>query len=242
MSRLSVVVYGVVSYLIFLVTFLYLVGFIADISVPKSINDGPALAWPLALLINLGLIGIFALQHTIMARSAFKTTFARVLPDAAERSTYVLASSIALILLFIFWVPMPGIIWSASADGLRALLWGGFLLGWGLVLISTFIIDHFGLFGLRQVWDHWRGTQSPAMPFKTPFLYRWVRHPMMTGFFIALWVMPDMTTSHALLAAGLSFYTVLGTIHEERGLVRAFGDQYREYAARTPRFFPSIKG
>ncbi len=242
MAKLGVAVYGVVSYLIFLATFVYVIGFVIDFGVAKSVNDGPAMAWPLALLINLGLLGLFALQHTVMARPGFKQMWSKVMPQAGERSTFVLASSIALILLCLFWVPLQGMLWSVSEPWLRTALWVGCAVGWGLALVSTFLIDHFSLFGLRQIWNHLRSNpEQTTIEFRTPFLYRWMRHPMMTGFFIAFWVMPDMSLNQALLAAGFSIYIVLGTMHEERGLIREFGDQYRAYINSTPRFFPGLK-
>lgn len=242
MKKTGLVVFGLSNYALFGLTVVYLIGFLAKIGVPKDVNDGAMLAWPLAVLLNLGLIALFALQHTVMARQSFKTAVAKIIPEAGERSLYVLASSVVLIVVMAFWAPVPGVVWSASADWLRGLLWAGFLLGWGLVLLSTFLIDHFGLFGLRQVWDEWRGEKSPDIPFTTPSLYKWVRHPMMTGFLIALWVTPDMSLSHLLFAAGFSVYIWGGTKHEERGLIALFGDQYVEYARRTPRFFPGPKG
>lgn len=239
MSRLAIAGYGLACYTIFVATLAYFIGFMTDIAVPKSVDDGIDMPWPMAMALDLSLIGLFAVQHTIMVRPGFKRILDSVLPRACERTTFVLASSIVLMLLCILWAPLPGTLWEATAPWLRGFLWTVCGFGWGLALVSTFQFDHFGLFGLRQVWNHLRG-QPPVAPaeFSIPYLYQWVRHPMMTGFLIAFWVMPDMSASQALLAAGLTLYIVLGTGHEERGLMREFGDNYRNYIATTPRFFP----
>lgn len=238
MSRTLIAVYGVVSYLVFLGTFLYLIGFIAGMGVPKGVDDGPLVAWPLALAVNLGLIALFGVQHSVMARPGFKRVWTRVVPPAAERSTYVLLSSVALIILYLAWLPMPATVWSVETPWLRGLLWALFGLGWVVALVSTFLIDHFDLFGLRQVWHHWRGTECPPHPFKTPALYRRVRHPLMTGFLMVFWLVPDMTVGHLLFSAGMTAYIVVGTLYEERDLVAAFGERYRRYSASVPRFIP----
>lgn len=241
MSRAAVAIYGLVCYAIFLSAVAYLMGFATTLAVPKSVDDGLVRPWPIALGINGLLIALFAVQHTVMVRPGFKRVFERWLPRACERSTFVLASSLVLLLLCLLWSPLPGTLWSFDHPWLRGLLWAGCGFGWGLALLSTFQFDHFGLFGLRQAWEYPRGSQeTSASQFAVPWLYRWVRHPMMTGFLIALWVMPDMSTNQALLAGGFSLYIWLGTLHEERGLIREFGDSYRQYAASTPRFFPRI--
>ncbi|MEQ8797969.1 MAG: isoprenylcysteine carboxylmethyltransferase family protein [Salinisphaeraceae bacterium] len=238
MSRTLIAAYGAASYFLFLGTFLYLIGFIAGIGVPKGVDDGPLVAWPLALAVNLGLIALFGVQHSVMARPGFKRLWTRVVPPAAERSTYVLLSSVALIVLYLAWLPMPAQVWSVEAPWLRGLLWTLFGLGWVVALVSTFLIDHFDLFGLRQVWHHWRGTECPSHPFFTPAFYRWVRHPLMTGFLMVLWLVPDMTVGHLVFSAGMTAYIVVGTLYEERDLIAAFGDRYRRYAASVPRFIP----
>lgn len=238
MSRLLIAIYGVLCYLLFFATFVYFIGFVAGIGVPKGVDDGTVIAWPPALAVDLGLIALFGIQHSVMARAGFKRVWTRVVPEPAERSTYVLLSNLALILLYWLWQPLPGVVWSADAAWLRGLLWAGFFAGWGILFVSTWMIDHFGLFGLRQVWNNWRGSHPQAPDFQTPGLYKWVRHPMMTGFFLGLWCAPDMSAGHLLFAAGMSAYIVVGTVYEERGLVQAFGQRYRAYAARVPRFFP----
>ncbi|MEN8819809.1 MAG: NnrU family protein [Abyssibacter sp.] len=241
MSRIAVVGYGLACYAIFIVAVAYLMGFATGWLVPKSVNDGLSRPWAMALAVDLLLIALFAVQHTIMVQPRFKRFMHRLLPAACERATFVLASSLVLILIFLLWSPLPGTLWSIEQPWLRRLMWAGCAFGWCLALISTFQFDHFSLFGLRQVWGHLRGRPaSDDSPFMVPWLYQWVRHPMMTGFLIAFWVMPDMSTSQAVLAAGFTVYIGLGTQHEERGLYREFGDSYRAYAARTPRFFPRI--
>lgn len=241
MIRYAVASYGLVCYLIFAASVTYLIGFATDWMVPKSVNDGVSRPWPLALGIDLLLIALFAIQHSVMVRPGFKRALGRLLPRACERATFVLASSLVLVLLYLLWSPLPGTLWSVDHPWLRSLLWAGCALGWGLALISTFQFDHFSLFGLRQVWNVWRGSPMAVSPtFGVPPLYQWVRHPMMTGFLIAFWVMPEMSTSQAVLAVGFTLYIIVGTVHEERGLHREFGEHYREYAARTPRFFPRL--
>lgn len=245
MKRHVIAAYGVACYLLFFATFLYLVAFLAGVGVPKGIDDGAALATPLAhaitIAIDIGLILLFGVQHSIMARAGFKRVWTKLVPPAAERSSYVLASSLALIVLFLFWQPLPAVVWSVETTWLQVLLWALFLAGWGLLFVSTFMIDHFSLFGLRQVWDYWRGQESPAEPFTTRGSYRWVRHPLMTGFLMAFWFVPHMSVGHFLFSAGMSAYIVIGTLYEERDLIGAYGQRYRDYAAAVPRFIPRAK-
>lgn len=240
MQRLAVAAYGALCYLIFFATFLYLIAFLAGIGVPKGIDDGAAVAWPLAVIVDIALIALFGIQHSVMARPGFKRVWTRVVAPAAERSTYVLASSLALIVLFLCWLPLPATVWSVEMAWLRGLLWALFLAGWTLLFLSTWAIDHFSLFGLRQVWDHWRGEDAPASAFQTRGFYKWVRHPLMTGFLLAFWFVPDMSVGHLLFAAGMSAYIVVGTLYEERDLIANFGQQYRDYSARVPRFIPGL--
>lgn len=241
MAKPLIAVYGVLSYLVFFGTFVYLIGFLAGLGVPKGVDGGPAVAWPAALAVDLALVALFGCQHSVMARAGFKRLWTRFVPEPAERSSYVLASSLVLIVLYRLWLPLPATLWSVDTVWLRGLLWAGYLFGWGLLFVSTFLIDHFELFGLRQVWNHWRGVQGRPIGFKTPGPYKWVRHPMMTGFLLAFWSVPEMSAGHALFSAGMSAYIVIGTACEERDLIAAFGQRYRNYAAQVPRFSPSVK-
>lgn len=240
-KRLAFFVYGVVCYAIFFATFLYAIGFIGGFAVPTTL-DGPATE-PLAtaLLINAGLLALFAVQHSVMARKWFKERWTRVVPRPLERSTYVLFSSLALILLFWQWRPMGGAVWSvespAAAMALRAL----FAFGWGLVLVSTFLIDHFDLFGLRQVWLYLIGRPYTARPFATPGPYRMVRHPLYVGWFFAFWMTPTMTLAHLVFAVATSTYILLAIRFEEHDLVREHGPAYERYRARVPMLIPGTK-
>jgi len=238
MNRILTLAYGILCYAVFLGTFLYAIGFVGNLVVPKTIDSGSAgVFWPSAL-VNLGLLGLFGLQHSVMARPGFKRWWTRIVPEVAERSTYVLFASLALLLLYRLWRPLPETIWSVEGEPGRALLWGLFGLGWGLVLVSTFMISHAHLFGLRQVTDYARGGSVSAPQFQTPGLYRYVRHPIMVGFFIAFWATPEMTAGHLLFAVVTSAYILIALRFEERDLVRAFGDRYRRYRAEVPMFVP----
>lgn len=242
MARIAAVVYGYLCYLIFLLTFLYAVGFVGNFVVPKSIDSGNPIGWLPALIINAILLGIFAVQHSVMARQGFKRWWSRFVSQPVERSTYVLLSSAALIVLYVFWQPMPALVWSVENELVAALLWILFAFGWFMVLIGTMLFDHFELFGLRQVHAYYSGTQSPASQFKTPFLYRWVRHPMMLGFLLAFWATPAMSVGHLLFAVATTAYILLAVLAlEERDLVAAFGDEYRDYQRRVPGFLPIPK-
>lgn len=240
MFRLFALLYGTVAYAVFLATFLYAVAFVAGIGVPKHIDNGIATAWPLALAIDLGLLGLFAVQHSGMARPAFKRWWTRIVPAAIERSTFVLASSLVLALLFWQWRPLPAPVWEVGAGTGRWLLHGLAALGWLLLLASTFLIDHFDLFGLRQSWRAALGRgPSPAAPFVTRALYRIVRHPLMLGFLIAFWAAPTMSAGHLLFALATTGYILVAVkCLEERDLVAQFGDTYRDYQRRVPMLLP----
>jgi protein-S-isoprenylcysteine O-methyltransferase Ste14 len=232
--------YGGVAYLIFVGTFLYAVGFVAQYAVPKTIDSGPASPLPAALLINLGLMSIFAVQHSGMARQGFKKLFARFASPAIERSTYVLLASLTLILLFWQWQPMPTVVWSVENPVLAAVAIACGLLGWLIVLYSTFLISHFELFGLTQVVTHFAGRMVEPVKFKTPGLYRLIRHPIYFGFIVAFWSAPTMTLGHLLFAAVTTAYIFVGIYLEERDLVSLFGNEYRRYRERVAMLLPGL--
>jgi methanethiol S-methyltransferase len=242
LKRVAVFVYGVASYAVFFATFLYAVGFIGNLVVPKSMDSPAQMPLLYALGIDALLLGIFAVQHSVMARPWFKRAWTRLVPEPAERSTYVLFSSLALIALFAFWQPLGGTVWNIVNPAGRMLMLQLFGLGFALVLVSTFLINHFDLFGLRQAWLHFVRRPLTALPFRTTLLYRLVRHPLMLGFLIAFWFTPHMTVGHLLFAAGMTVYILIGVRHEERDLVQALGPVYEAYRRETPAFFPGLPG
>ncbi len=237
MKRLLIFAYGLVCYAIFFATFLYAVGFIGNFWVPKSIDSAPAVPLATALWTNLALLGLFAVQHSVMARPAFKRWWTRFVPVAAERSTYTLLSSAALILLFVFWEPMGGVVWNVVSPVGRGLLYGLFAFGFGLVLVSTFLINHFDLFGLRQVWLQLVGKPYTPVSFRMPLVYRYVRHPLYVGWFCAFWATPTMTVAHLVLALATSAYMLIAIQLEERDLI-AEHPEYAEYRRRVPMLVP----
>jgi protein-S-isoprenylcysteine O-methyltransferase Ste14 len=238
--RLLAVVYGAVCYLIFLVTFLYAIGFVGNLVVPKSIDSGPQAPLAEALIVNLLLLGLFAVQHSVMARPGFKRWWARLIPVAVERSTYVLVSSLLLILLFWQWRPMPGVVLDVQHPMAVMMLWGLFAAGWFIVLISTFLIDHFDLFGLRQVFFYAKGRPYLPPPFRATAFYRVVRHPIMLGFIVAFWATPVMTLGHFLFALMTTAYIVIAVHLEERDLMAAHGRAYQEYQQRVSMLVPWV--
>ena len=237
MTRIATLAYGVVSYVIFFLTFLYAIGFIGNLFVPKSLDSGATGPWLQALMIDLGLLSLFAVQHSVMARQGFKRLLTRVIPEGTERSTYVLASSLALILLFWQWRPLGGSVWDVQHEVGRAVLYGGFAFGWTLVLVSTFVINHFDLFGLRQTWRAFRGQPQAPLGFATPALYRIVRHPLYVGWFFAFWCTPTMTVTHLLFAVITTAYILVAIQLEERDLASAH-PEYAEYRRRVPMLVP----
>jgi protein-S-isoprenylcysteine O-methyltransferase Ste14 len=238
MARTIALIYGVVSYLLFFVTFLYAVGFVGGFVVPKTIDSGAPVPLMEALLVNVVLLGIFALQHSVMARPGFKRWWTQFVSPVIERSTYVLLSSLALILLYWQWRAMPEVIWDVQHALGRPALWALFWLGWGIVLISTFLISHFDLFGLRQVWMHYRSMDYAPVGFRKVFLYRFVRHPIMLGFIIAFWATPHMSVGHLLFAVATTAYIFIALHFEERDLVNQLGVVYEEYRAQVSMIIP----
>ncbi|HEX7235547.1 MAG TPA: isoprenylcysteine carboxylmethyltransferase family protein [Gammaproteobacteria bacterium] len=239
-GRIFAFLYGAIAYAVFFATFLYAVGFVGNFGVPKSM-DSPA-AGPLltALLIDGALLAVFALQHSIMARPVFKRALTSVVSPVIERSTYVLASSLALILLFWQWRPIGGVVWSVENPIGIALLYAGLAFGWGLVLVTTFVINHFDLFGLRQVWRHLKGEPQQGLKFVTPVLYRIVRHPLYVGWFFAFWCTPTMTVTHLFFAVMTTAYILIAIQLEERDLMREH-PEYAAYRASVPMLIPFLR-
>lgn len=237
-GRVTTFVYGVFCYLIFFGTFLYAVGFLGNFIVPKSIDSGRTIPLGEALLINAALLAVFAVQHSVMARPGFKRVWTRIIPKPAERSTYVLLSSLALIALFRLWQPMGGVVWNIEQPVLRALLYGLFALGFLLVLVSTFLINHFDLFGLRQVYLYLRGKEYTQLRFGTPILYRHVRHPLYLGWLFAFWATPTMTIAHLVFAIATTAYIFIAIQLEEKDLMDAYGNDYKRYRESVPMILP----
>lgn len=240
-QRTVVLLYGVVSYAIFFATYCYAIGFVGNFVVPKSMDAAPSLGFGLALTINTGLLGLFAVQHSLMARPFFKRWLTRLVPEAAERSTYVLFSSLALIALFWFWQPLGGVVWTVDNPIGVALLHAGFAFGWLLVTVTTFLINHFDLFGLRQVWKFFRGVAYQPLKFVTPGPYRLVRHPLYVGWFCAFWFTPTMTVTHLVFALATTGYILVAIQLEERDLVDVHGSDYIEYRKKTPMLLPKFR-
>lgn len=235
--RIAIGSYGVLCYVVFFATFLYAIGFIGNFAVPRGIDAPREVSLPLAVCIDLWLLLAFAVQHSVMARPAFKRAWTKIVPKEAERSTYVLFSSLALIALYAWWQPLGGVVWHAESMAAQVLLWAGYGFGWGLLLLSTFLIDHFDLFGLRQSWYAFRGMPMPALEFRQPWLYRQVRHPLYVGWLCIFWFTPTMTLGHLVFAIGTTAYILVAIRFEERDLVDAH-PEYEEYRKRVPMLVP----
>lgn len=238
MKRTAILAFSALSYVLFFGSFLYLVGFVSGLLVPKTAGaaeQAPPLA--VALAVNLALVALFGVQHSVMARGRFKQWMTRLVPQSAERSVFVLAASAVLIAIYAGWQPMPGVVWEVGGLG-GQVLFGGQLVGWLIVLVSTFLIDHFELFGLRQAWAQFRGREFEPPQMGSPALYKIVRHPIYLGFLIAFWSAPTMTVGRLVFAAGMSTYILIGIRFEERDLIRRFGDSYREYRRRVGMLLP----
>jgi protein-S-isoprenylcysteine O-methyltransferase Ste14 len=238
MKKSLFLIYGFAAYGIFFATYCYAVGFVTNLVVPTGLDSGPTSSLAYSLGINIGMLLLFSLQHSIMARPAFKKWWTRIVPEPIERSTYVLFSSLCLILIFWQWEPIGGVVWSVDSTAGRMILNGISLLGFGIVLISTFLINHFDLFGLRQVWLYFVGRKYEHLPFKTPFFYKYVRHPLYIGWMIAFWAAPVMTIAHFLFAALCTGYMLTAIRLEERDLIQVFGDQYIRYKKLVPMLIP----
>ena len=240
MNRYLTVGYGAVCYVVFLAAFLYAIGFVGNLIVPRSIDNGVAASIGEAMVVNVLLLGLFAVQHSVMARPAFKRWWTQLVPKTIERSTYVIFSSLVLFLLFWQWRTMPAIIWDVAWTPGRIVLWVLFAAGWVTVLLSTFMISHFDLFGLRQVYLAWRGTPYTDLEFRTSLLYRVVRHPLMLGFIVAFWAAPTMTAGHLLFAVATTGYILIALQLEEHDLNTALGEQYRDYRGHVPMLIPGL--
>ena len=242
MGRLLVLLYGVAGYAIGMGALLYLILFavaLPGLPLPITVDSGAPASLGVALAVNIGLAALFGLQHSIMARPGFKAAWTKIVPPAAERSTFIMATGIVVALLVVFWQPVAGSVWSVENETARIALYALALAGFGFTAACSFIIDHFDLFGLRQVWLHFRGRPYTHPQFKSGLVYRNIRHPLMTGLLIAFWSTPEMTASHLMLAVLMTAYILVGVAYEERDLIRAFGQAYTDYRARVPAYFPN---
>lgn len=241
MGRAFLMLIAVVCYGAFFASFVYLIGWVGGFDfMPTHVDKGLTAAPVPALIINIGLIVLFGLQHSIMARPAFKRAWTKVIPTAIERSIYCLATAVVLFALFAFWHPIEGTIWSVENEIGRTILWALFGLGWVIVFISTWLLNHFELFGLQQAWLNMRGKEPPEGTMRTPLFYKVVRHPIYSGFFLALWATPEMSAGHLLLAIGMTVYIMVGISHEERDLVDVFGEEYVAYSRSVGAFIPGV--
>ena len=242
MSRAATLLFAIAAYAVFFATFLYLICFVGNFPIaPLTVDRGPDSPVAVAVVIDLVLIALFGLQHSVMARHGFKRAWTRVVPWPVERSVYVLIASLMLIILFLFWRPIEGTVWDASRSALNMLLWLGFAAGWAIILLSTFLLNHFELFGLQQAWFHVQGRTAAKPQMRQPLFYRYVRHPLYSGFFLAFWSTPHMTYSHLLLAAGLSVYMLIAIRYEERDLVSLFGSDYDDYRQSAGMLTPRLR-
>jgi protein-S-isoprenylcysteine O-methyltransferase Ste14 len=240
LSRAVVLTYGLVVYACFGAIFLYLIGFVGGAVVPKTLDDGTLSSIPSAIAINVGFLALFAIQHTIMARPAFKKRWTRIIPEAVERTTFVALTVVILVGMVVAWRPLPDVVWQVEGF-LATAIHGVFWLGWGIVLLSTFLIDHFELFGVRQTIDYARGKKSEPAKFQERSLYRFVRHPLMLGFILAFWATPTMTQGHLLFAGVTTAYILIALFIEEKTLVELHGQAYEDYQKRVPKLIPRIR-
>jgi len=238
MGKKLAFLYGIVCYVLFLGAFLYAIGFVENFGVPKTLDSGQAGALLPSLLIDLLALGIFAIQHSVMARPVFKRLWTKVVPEPVERSTYVLFASAVLIAIFWLWRPLPGVVWSVEETGWAGMLTGLSFAGWGIVLVSTYMISHTHLFGLKQAYAHLRGESLKPPKFQVTGFYRYIRHPIMAGFLVAFWATPRMTVGHLLFAAATTGYILIALQLEERDLLAHFGNRYRAYREQVPKLVP----
>jgi protein-S-isoprenylcysteine O-methyltransferase Ste14 len=238
MTRLFYLLYGLVAYLLFLAAFLYVIGFVANWGVPKGIDDGVVGPPATAIIINVALLLLFAVQHNVMARPQFKDWWTRFIPRPIERSTFVALASLILLLLYWQWRPMPAVVWHVENSLGRGILWGLYFAGWATVLYSSFLIDHFELFGLKQTWSYFCGREQMSADFSERSLYRWVRHPLMLGFIVAFWSAPTMSVGRLLFAVVTTLWIIIAIQIEERDLIALLGEPYRRYRQRTSMLLP----
>jgi protein-S-isoprenylcysteine O-methyltransferase Ste14 len=242
MSRATTLLFAIFAYAVFFATFLYLVCFVGSAPfAPMTVDRGPEAPMATAFAIDVVLIAVFGIQHSVMARQGFKRAWTRVVPVPAERSVYVLIASLVLMILFAFWRPIDGTLWDARGTALELPLWALFFAGWGIVLLSTFLLNHFELFGLQQAWFHMRGRQAEPHQLRQPLFYKWVAHPLYSGFFLAFWATPVMIYGHLLLALVLSDYMLIAIGYEERDLVGHYGDDYVRYRKGVGKLFPRFR-
>jgi methanethiol S-methyltransferase len=242
MSKILALLYGIAAYVLFLGTFLYAIGFVGNVRVPKSIDTGTISSVFTAVAINAVLLLLFAVQHSVMARPWFKKQWTKLVPWSVERSTYVGAASLVLIVLLWQWRPIPNVVWDVRGTLVGLVLSVTFWIGWGVLLLSTFLINHFELFGLAQVWNHFRSNEHQPPTFRTPILYKYTRHPLYLGFLIAFWSAPRMTAGHLLFSVATTGYILLAITFEERDLMRFHGDAYCQYRLRVPMLIPFLGG
>ena len=234
--------FAIIAYAIFFATFLYLIAFVGDLDfAPRTVDVGPDSPVGIAVAVDVALIALFGLQHSVMSRQGFKRWWTRVVPWAVERSVYVLMASLALIILMTLWRPIDTIVWNVGDPLVSDLIWVVFWLGWGMVLLSTFLLNHFELFGLQQAWFHVRGRPWEKPVFRQPLFYRWIRHPLYLGFFMAFWAAPEMTAGHLLLAGGMSVFMLIAIQYEEKDLVALFGRDYEDYRQRAGMLLPRFR-
>ena len=242
MKKSAIFIYGILAYCIFLIAFLYAIGFLGNIIVPKSIDSGTETTLFSSIIINVILLSVFALQHSIMARPAFKKWFTTIISPAMERSTYILLSSLSLLLIYWQWQPITTIVWEVENETVIIVLKGIFFLGWLIVLLSTFMINHFELFGLAQIFDNLKNRQTPNPKFQTNYLYKIVRHPIMLGFIIAFWATPHMTIGHLLFTLVTTIYILIAVKYlEEKDLRKFIGKKYETYQKEVPMVIPFTK-
>lgn len=242
MSRAAALLFAIACYAIFFATFLYLIVFVGDFRFATvTVDNGPVARPAVAAVADIMLIALFGLQHSVMARPAFKRWWTKIVPPAIERSVFVLAASIMLMVLFLFWRPIDKMVWTVTSPVLVDVIWAVFWIGWATVLISTFLINHFELFGLQQAWLNLRGQQAAKPELRQPFFYKWVAHPLYAGFFMAFWAAPQMTVGHLLLALGMSAYMLIAIRYEERDLTDLFGEDYRHYRAGVGGLVPRFR-